>query len=120
MTNAVYLIVAGVLLGPIEGKSEDMAVYTACMEGVDYSDAAMSLSKHRACQAIAAARESPAETCERAMKEIGAQPVRRVSQVDWEKTGRDWDKLRETQPVIGWELDGKEVLCIPAPSGLKR
>lgn len=84
--NAVYLIVAGVLLGPIESN---------CLQHGLVSRAEPQCVK----------RETTSETCERAMKEIGA--VKDAIDNWW-------------MPYRAYDVNKHQVLCIPAPTGLKR
>lgn len=125
MSNAVYLIVAGVLLGPIEarpgihdpsltwtveqckstvrmmevvgGRTDVGDLYAQCEEKP--SDVFGS-TKYR--------RETTTETCERAMKEIGA--FKRERDMTWTFMVPKGPAAFAMEPVF----------CIPAPSGLKR
>ena len=72
--SAVFLIIGGVLLGPIEAKCTTGGVFGAAQ-----------------CRGW----EPTAQTCARAMREIGANRKHRIE-------------------------GGQRVLCIPAPSGLMR
>lgn len=100
MSTSVFLIVAGVLLGPIDADQ----VWSQC----------------RAMTANAAVcgqpkTESTAETCERVMREMGAERKPAVSD-KWETP------FHPPAPtgLGGYVLHGQSVLCIPAPTGLRK
>ena len=88
MSNAVYLIVAGVLLGPIEAQPQqfisDVEIgthvvdnYRQCLQ--DAGKPIGTAGSHNShCLSLADAltpHESTSETCERAMKEMGLKLV---------------------------------------------
>ena len=130
MTPAVYLIVAGVLLGPIEGgkylRSEpdgpprsDTEVQ-ACVDALpsysvrrhNHPDGRVNAGAPRQdfidqCrQPTKAIFETLAETCARARKEIGFDlPVYRT--------------FDDSEPLY-WMRGRHMAYCIPAPSGLRK
>lgn len=117
--SAVFLIVGGVLLGPIEG--------------ITITDTTFDLEKQEECHRIhdgaygnvvdgplgkltvqyycdevypfIHTENTTAEICTRAMREIGAR----------KKSFRP-----DNDPDAEWVIKGQPVLCIPAPSGLTR
>ncbi len=115
--GAVLLIIAGVLLGPIErrtiqGWGWDKTL--ACL-GEKFDDPLGGRSRRKeVCHERSL--EPIAKTCERAMREIGAflasPELPPGFRPDDEKAVRPGDEWR----LIG----GEKVLCIPAPSGLVR
>ena len=114
--GAVFLIIAGVLVGPIERRTmQDWGWEERweCYRSGDESEGV--LARKRRCDEKSL--EPIAETCERAMREIGAFPSPpgvppgfRLEDEKDEKAVRPGDKWR----LIG----GEKVLCISAPSGL--
>lgn len=107
MPHSVYLIVAGVLLGPIHSQVLHPG-YAECRAERPIPLGQM-IPDNDPCLKIYNERshfESTAETCERAMREIGAT-----------KTFDGW-RVREFPEQ--WGIDGQPVLCIPAPSGLRK
>lgn len=109
--NAVYLIIAGALLGPIE-PSEKLGSVDCNHRSVTGSGQVITRPgpERPACEI-----ETTAETCERAMKEIGAVPINRLL-----STGEPPPREYRMVPTDRYEFGGKEVLCIPAPSGLRK
>ena len=112
MSNAVFLIVAGVLLGPIE-YGQTCVKYMqggGCFRSINEPE---SVCRPGCEEALPA--PTFAETCERAMREIGATmqnlPV---------ETTHGLGGSRSTRYDNVWAINGARVLCIPAPSGLKR
>ncbi len=100
--GAVMLIVAGVLLGPIEPRNiQDWGweeTY-ACLGEINGGLAGV-WERRGFCRARSF--ETLAKTCARAMREIGFKP--------------DYSSLRQR-----WRgPDGRFAYCIPAPSGLAR
>ena len=112
--GTVMLIVAGVLLGPIEPrKFQDWgwAETYACL-GEKNGDLAGVWERRGLCRARSF--ETLAKTCERAMREIGAFPA--PPEVP---PGFRMEDEKDVRPGDEWRLiGGEKVLCIPAPSGL--
>lgn len=98
-TTLVYLIVAGALLGPIEPQPDSEAWAKCVMERLQRQDASVLV-----CNDVAK-RETPAETCAHAMKEIGFDiPVYR--------------NFEDREPQY-WMRGRLTAYCITAPTGLK-
>lgn len=120
--SAVFLIIGGVLLGPIERQNyaTGRSYYSECVREYSQGRGVLSLTNEQHDECVVAEEENPstlkihlettAETCERVMREIGADKR-------WTRTMRPW-----AEDVDGYELSigGPRVLCIPAPSGLRR
>ena len=123
---AVYLIIGGVLLGPIERPLLPGLIEQARTECKDAEHWALCLSMKEHELKAWWPRETTAETCERAMREIGAEHVTDYTKNDPRGarllSGQSSDDLSEhiDSAKSGWFVEGQRVLCIPAPSGLKR
>ena len=135
MSNAVYLIVAGVLLGPIDlvgsYASSDSWTEAQKQERADCFAALPPVIREQVnpstpgligtwpadrgpipCWPTRTREGRVRETCERAMKEIGAEyGIRKPT---------EHERAIGYLGMIGWSVAGKEVLCIPVPSGMKR
>lgn len=113
MSSAVFLIVAGILIGPIESKPTLEAI-SSCPS---------------LCSYPAEARETAEQTCERAMKDIGAYMVGSTPKgVPPNPPGLTWQSLNPGNPVLGktgdWVVvptvgNAVPALCFPAPTGMK-
>ncbi len=91
--GAVLLIIGAVILGPIDGRGLVPLPDRKCTDGAVHMEPP--------CYRM----ETTAETCVRAMKEMGARRTNfRV--ID--------------DPDADWAIKGQPVLCIPAPTGLRR
>ncbi|KKK96185.1 hypothetical protein LCGC14_2665260 [marine sediment metagenome] len=100
--SAVFLIIAGVLLGTIESQEVGTRIPAGkefCQEGFD---------------CLPPEYEPTAETCARALRDIGATEDRILISRDGEK---NWVHNGQGR-IIGSRRD-TPVLCIPAPSGLR-
>ena len=111
--GTVFLIIGGVLLGPIEGMLIGGSLDSIHADCIVMTEDQVVDPK---CRPVF---EPTGETCARAMREIGAflappslPPGFRMEDEKDEKAVRPGDKWR----LIG----GEKVLCIPAPSGLVR
>ena len=93
--GAVLLIIAGAMIGPIVPQ-HPLSLNAACGEAEGRDAWRKCLSKYRRTY------ETTAETCARAMKEIGAEYI----------------KFPDAPGT--WVVGKNEVLCIPAPTGLRR
>lgn len=109
--NAVYLILAGTLLGPIEGHTTYQQAPGPCSAQLCI-DADGNLVSDRGLYNVHGVSEPIQAICERAMKEIGAERVA-TEHVLPPRAGYF------AVPLMAWQIDGQNVLCIPAPSGLK-
>ena len=119
--SAVFLIIGSVLLGPIEGiaTTDEKAVET-CVKSIT----AGGFNRAVHCREVTPLiPETTAETCDRAMREIGA--------TESTTLGRNSSGERVRVPSGYWyggskypgamaEFGGQRVLCIPAPTGLKQ
>ena len=110
--SAVFLIIGGVLLGLIEVRD----VYTgttAC--GVVVEEGV------RKYNCLPSKHETTGETCERAMREIGAEtlPVLNTLILGHGRGGHH-EGGPYHKSTLKWFIDGTKVLCFPAPSGLRR
>ena len=128
---AVYLIIGSVLLGPIIARmatfpAENQRQYQECMSAnhagwteKSWAEADEKCKKHLVGAVVR--RETTAETCARAMREVGA--------TKWPPTNdSDFGGTLRPSPA-GWYLGktaspeqhlGLQVFCIPAPTGLVR
>lgn len=101
---SVFLIIGGVLLGPIEGRqienAEKAAKWAACMKEKNPGPFPQVMDTAvRECGINTIMEETTAETCERAMREVGAYRL-------------------PGQPSAWHGPDGVRAYCIPTPSGL--
>ena len=116
--SAVFLIIGGVLLGPIEARLQQQCLPESA-GGPKHSGGYYNMEN-------CLDRETTAETCARAMREIGAQHVTDYTKNDPGGArllaGQSSDDLGEhIDPAkSGWFLGGQPVLCLPAPTGLVR
>jgi len=124
VTPSVYLIIAGALLGPIEARLfDDYAVYVQCAEEKSGGKGMyVTQQVHAACRAMADLTkriENSAETCERAMKEIGAVRGQFISIAN--SLGQySAPRFSPWGNANAWAIGHERVLCIPAPSGLRK
>ncbi len=115
--GAVFLIIGGVLLGPIErrtiqGWGWDKTL--ACLG--EKSDDPLGRLGQRKELCREKSLEPIAKTCEQAMREIGA-----FLAPPGVPPGFRPEDESKTSPGDEWRLiGGEKVLCIPAPSGLVR
>lgn len=103
MANAVYLIIAGALLGPIQAQK-------TAQEPVDCTH-----SKSGMICTTKAVYEETTETCARALREIGAEQGQWIYPDNITTRGAP---LFVSGSGPGWFLERNRVLCIPAPSGI--
>ena len=121
---AVYLIIGAVMMGPIEGQdlSNINAVHD-CVRAHGIEPGTPMVAAPESCPRITVARETTAETCARAMREIGATKQTPIDffgreTPDEKKALRNW---KAGDPyVFRWYLAGQRIYCISAPSGLVR
>lgn len=118
MSGAVFLIVAGVLLGPIEPqqKADNWEAVAACARGHGIDPTKPMRKIPDDCPKVVTHQESAAESCERALREIGA--VRGA----WITLPVQVGGYRRFDPSDGgtqFAKDGTQVFCLPAPSGLE-
>ena len=105
--SAVFLIIGGVLLGPIEGKYlSNIDVVHDCVRAHGIEPGTPMVAAPESCPRITVARETTAETCARAMREVGARPYEGMKGAGW------------IPQTFADGSDGIQVRCIPAPSGL--
>jgi len=96
--STVLLIIGSAVVGPLETKRE-------CSN--------FGVGGHVACRSI----ETVAQACERLQADLGAWQVAPREVLDRNHGPNGWDK---NYPPGTWWLDRfRQVLCIPAPSGLK-
>lgn len=118
MSNVVYLIVAGVLLGPIEAQEVGSRMppgETQCIMPSHYVSGGV--------QCLPPKYESTAETCERAMKEIGAGPKPVYEYLPRPQTNMltlDGSLIMQGRKLSDWSIAETPVLCIPAPTGMTK
>ncbi len=114
--GAVFLLIGGILLGPIEPIHKPGWGWTDTLECIWDRFMAPKGSAKRGQLCGELSLEPIARTCERAMREIGAflapSDLPPGFRMEDETTVRSTDEWR----LIG----GEKVLCIPAPSGLVR
>ena len=101
--SAVFLIIGGVLLGPIEGKETWGSTGLCSCDLGDRPGPLCPIKEELDGSQCHVQRETTAETCARAMREVGA-----------EKTWNSWFITVPDSPR------SIRVLCIPAPSGLAK
>lgn len=108
--GAVLLIIGAAVIGPIQSKVmpvRENTPYTTC--GFLYGQMTVD-ERLDQCKPLPLKYETIAETCERAMQEIGAT--------------KEWpypNNPRQPKPPTkgAWYLKDTRVFCIPAPSGLR-
>jgi hypothetical protein len=112
MSNAVYLIIAGALLGPIEAKfttdplREELTRCVGNFVGPQSEVSAWFHNRLAKCRAqLGAQEETTEQTCERAISEIGTPYTNDV-----------WRIPKEPEKTLS---QSTRILCIPAPSGVK-
>ncbi len=119
-SGAVLLIIGAVVIGPIDDQCAETKLPNGWKCDLEWP---RSYENKIGCQwngvtgdkqdiqnyaAYCVRRETIAETCARAMREIGA-------------TERSPDSGRPWEPNLdGFILGDQRVLCIPAPTGLRR
>ncbi len=133
--SAVFLIIGGVLLGPIDGQLLDErgkglnTLYTECIQSYGGFEA-MVVRQMMNCGPLDQFHfETTAEACARAMREVGAVKGRWIENTRYEEirphtfgsvaTGLD-PLFQQGAQGTEFSLPDKKtrVLCIPAPSGL--
>ncbi len=112
--GAVFLIIAGVLLGPFERMKLTVMGWGDWWECTKENFSRPKEAEKRDCSFKA--YEPIAKTCERAMLEAGA-----FQALPSLPPGYRFEGERKALPGDEWRLiGGEKVLCIPAPSGLVR
>lgn len=133
LDGAVLLIIGAAVIGPIAANwvgemqppEGDRECYFAPFVGVYSFDGAGNLRSARMAdyaddlnfpRCIETKKETTAETCERALEEIGAVPLS-----DWDEDAYGgWPRISYFPGIATGDVrwSGSPIRCIPAPSGL--